>query len=153
MPTNFKPYFFIDDQTDINESLNIFQENYNHIRNLYLLISSTRGSKYSKDEKIMYPFISKNRIKDFLDDLELLAETGDHELDCSECIKDYKNPGIDKITISALDDIFEATNVEYEMDDENPDDLLIRIELVEFIMRVAQVQNNKLIQLQCHNHS
>jgi len=101
----------------------------------------------------MYPFISKNRIKDFLDDLELLAETGDHEPDCSECIKDYKNPGIDKITISAIDDIFEATNVEYEMDDENPDDLLIRIELVEFIMRVAQVQNNKLIQLQCHNHS
>ena len=146
VPTNFKPYLFIPNQVDINECLDIIQQNYNHIRNLYLLLSSTRGSKYSINEEIKYPFISKNRMKDFLHDLEILAEDEDQIPIPTECGED-NNQVVDMVTISEVDEIFDASNLEYENDDENPDDLLIRIELVEFIMRLAQIQNKKVTQL------
>ena len=38
-----------------------------------------------------------------------------------------------------VDEIFIASNVEYEEDEENPDDLFNRIEVLEFLMRVALV--------------
>ena len=36
-----------------------------------------------------------------------------------------------------VDEIFRQCNVEYEDDDANPDELLNRIELIEFFMRLA----------------
>lgn len=46
-----------------------------------------------------------------------------------------------------MDEVFDASNLEYEVDDENPDELLIRIELVEFIMRIAQIQTKRIAKL------
>lgn len=39
-----------------------------------------------------------------------------------------------------IDHIFQQANQEYEDDDANPDDLMNRVELMEFLMRLAQVQ-------------
>ena len=39
-----------------------------------------------------------------------------------------------------IDEIFHQANVEYEDDDANPDELLNRVELTEFILRLAVVQ-------------
>ena len=39
-----------------------------------------------------------------------------------------------------IDEIFHQANVEYEDDDANPDELLNRVELTEFILRLAVAQ-------------
>ena len=39
--------------------------------------------------------------------------------------------------IEEIEKIYEQSNIEYEDDDENPDELLNRIEFMEFLMRLA----------------
>jgi len=46
--------------------------------------------------------------------------------------------------MDSIDEIFAQTNIEYIQDDANPDDLLNRAELLEFVMRVALAQKKKI---------
>lgn len=52
-----------------------------------------------------------------------------------------------------IGEIFKDCNYEYEEDEENPDDLFNRVEVLEFFMRVALVQNSKQTLLTCHKHA
>ena len=40
--------------------------------------------------------------------------------------------------MAEIEKIYQQSNIEYEDDDENPDELLNRIEFMEFLMRLAQ---------------
>jgi len=46
--------------------------------------------------------------------------------------------------MEAIDEIFARSNIEYVQDDANPDDLLNRAELLEFLMRVAVAQRKNI---------
>jgi hypothetical protein len=37
-----------------------------------------------------------------------------------------------------IEQIYTRTNIEYEEDDDNPDEMFNRIEMMEFLMRVSQ---------------
>jgi hypothetical protein len=128
-------------QVDINECLDHYTHYYRHVRNLYLYVATTRGTDLSADEPINYPFISEARIKDFLNEVGLVKGANTPAITaatkCSAVLKIGKNPAIDQLSLEEIDEIFKATNVEYEEDDENPDDLLNRVEVIEFFMRFA----------------
>jgi hypothetical protein len=44
-----------------------------------------------------------------------------------------------------IEAIFHQANIEYEDDDANPDDLMNRVELLEFLMRLAQAQRAEVM--------
>ena len=50
IPKNFKPYLWISDPTDIGHCLDKLQENFESLKNLYLYLSSIRGSALSSEE-------------------------------------------------------------------------------------------------------
>ena len=55
------------------------------------------------------------------------------------------NSMFNRAKMDEVEKIYEKTNIEYEDDDDNPDELLNRIEFMEFLMRFAQQMavNNK----------
>ena len=58
-----------------------------------------------------------------------------------ELLKKMENASksmFNKTRIEEIEKIYEQSNVEYEDDDENPDELLNRVEFMEFLMRLAQ---------------
>jgi hypothetical protein len=58
-----------------------------------------------------------------------------------ELLKKMENKAksmFNKTRIEEIEKIYEQSNVEYEDDDENPDELLNRVEFMEFLMRLAQ---------------
>lgn len=80
LPKNFKPYYFMPDQYDIQECLDHHSHYFRVIRNLYLYLSTSRGNYLSASEEIKYPFISLNRIKDFMTDVKLVKK-GDEDVE------------------------------------------------------------------------
>lgn len=90
IPKNFKPYFFVADQQEINRCLDIFQKHYLSIKNLYLFISCSRGSDLSKIEEHGYPFISRDRITDLLVDLGIAKKKAVEESDSEMNMKSQK---------------------------------------------------------------
>ena len=67
IPRNFKPFFFMPDQQDINKCLDILQKRYKDVKNLFIYLSTSRGESHSKMEYLAYPFVSQDRMKDFLE--------------------------------------------------------------------------------------
>ena len=53
-------------------------------------------------------------------------------------MEDKSNSMFNKTRIEEIEKIYEQSNIEYENDDENPDELLNRIEFMEFLMRLAK---------------
>ena len=68
------------DQYDIQECLDHHSHYFRVIRNLYLYLSTSRGNYLSASEEIKYPFISLNRIKDFMTDVKLVKK-GDEDVE------------------------------------------------------------------------
>ena len=60
-------------------------------------------------------------------------------------MEDKSKSMFNKTRIEEIEKIYEQSNIEYENDDENPDELLNRIEFMEFLMRLAKQmgENNK----------
>ena len=52
-------------------------------------------------------------------------------------MEDKSKSMFNKTRIEEIEKIYEQSNIEYEDDDENPDELLNRIEFMEFLMRLA----------------
>ena len=94
IPRNFKPFFFMPDQQDIHRCLDILQKKFKDIKNLFIYLSTSRGAEHSKIEYLAYPFVSQDRMKDFLEEIGLV-DHNDHEK-VAEDNKYVKSLKIDK---------------------------------------------------------
>ena len=78
IPKNFKPWFVADQDgniNDINNCMDLLEQEFRNIKNLYLYISTSEGDNFSRGQEIYYPYISRERIKDFCVEIDIIEGT------------------------------------------------------------------------------
>ena len=82
IPKNFRPYFFMRDPVDVDKCIVILQTRFRDIKNLFVHLGATRGKNHSKNQYLGYPFITLDRMKDFLEELGIVTcEDHMHEVE------------------------------------------------------------------------